>query len=96
MLVDIISQSPTFVPALIALVAVVVAFMISRKWAGSPVRRKAMIGVGIAALAFVAILGFGLGLALVLDRHDMPSWLPDSVVIMMYDYARWAVSIINV
>lgn len=96
MLISILSQTPTFVPAVVALSAVLVAFMLSRKWTGSSWRRKALLGGGIVATAPVAFLGFGLTVALVLDRVDDLSWLPDQAVIMMDSYARLAVMVLNV
>ena len=95
MLISIISQSPTFAPAAVALLAIVVAFLISRKWAGSSLRRKALIGGGIVGMALVSYLGFGLSAALVLDRVDDLSWLPDQAFIMMDSYARLTIRVLN-
>lgn len=96
MLIQLLAQSSTFAPAVVVLVALAAIYVIARKWTGSSWRLKALIGGGVAALTFVVIVASGLNLALVMDRYDMPSWVPDSALIKMEGYARWAVSLIDI
>lgn len=84
MLISILSQIPAFVPALIAIFALVAAWKSTRLAAGAQSRtRKGLYWVGSLAAVLVAIAGLGVVAILHLDALIDAGMVPDKGIEFM-------------